>query len=116
MFRCVADPLQRSAADRNDTVPVRIGSLECGGERGFVGRLDDGSRRSSVDLVGFYARARTSPHTAPLGKILSGLKRCAGSRTSRTRAITARSSVENRSASESRFSYPIPCSPEIVPP
>ena len=78
-----------SPADRDDggTVAGARGQHRRGIFRA-LGRDDarPGGRRHAT-----AGTARTSPHTAPVGKILSGLKSWCGSKTSRTRPIAARS-------------------------
>ncbi len=75
-------------------------------ERARLARPGRGhTHASSVAPVACAPRAaRTSPQTAPLGKILSGLNRSCGSNEPRTRPIVARSSVLNTRPSVARFS------------
>src|SRR5262249_33533773 len=57
-----------------------------------------------------------SPHRLPRGRIFCGLALPTGSNASRSRACTSRSSLVNTSGIASRFSRPMPCSPDSTPP
>jgi hypothetical protein len=121
----IADRLQRRAAEDDDTETRVVGTLLQRNECMRIVRSDRDRRRAAaesefidaltIDCQIVETQWRridhaalggwvTSPHTAPLGKILSGLKMRVGSNTSRTRPIVARSSVEKTIESVSRFS------------
>ena len=57
-----------------------------------------------------------SPQRLPLGSTFCGLARPAGSNASRNRAWASRSAGLNTSGIASRFSSPMPCSPDSTPP
>ena len=122
---CIAERLHRRAAEDDDTQTRIVGPPLNGGKCGGIVRCDGERWRASAEsefidalqvecqIVETQGRrldhaalggCATSPQPAPLGKILSGLNRRAGSKTSRTRPIVAKSSVEKTIESVSRFS------------
>ena len=86
-----------------------------------VGVADRGAQSSSTSAVAVTPTRPRAPAGArrtgcPAGRILVGLARPDGSNASRSRAWASRSSALNTSGIASRFSSPMPCSPESTPP
>src|SRR5205085_5133378 len=119
-LRRLASVEVRPASNRQKPAAVRrrIGDLRDDLRlRDRLDQIHDPSGSDSTTRWTSEPRAAAwSPHFAPSGRTFWGFIRVSGSKELRTHACAARSSSEKTSGMKSRFSSPIPCSPERTPP